>query len=218
MGDEDATAAMLPEAETPSRRKPALLAIGSVVAWSMALGDYIGVGLHAIGLPTVMVSLWASPRFLVWVLAFALGVVGWVLAAASLHTTRTRWWWRVTSDVGCLAALVAVVAGPTMSTMTRFEILRPGLEKVASWDVVAEGKDTSMYVHLPLVLTWTASRGMVTPSDGGVVFIPMWSGWRENAGGYWYSPDHSPEYGDMWGNPCLDPIDLGDGWWACGME
>jgi len=217
MTAEGATAELFPAAMARNTRKPVILAMWSIVAWSMALGDYIGVGLHACGLPTVMVALWASPTIVVWFVAFALGVVGWVLGAESLRAANSRWWWRVAANVGCLAALVAVVAGPTMATTTRFDILRPGLEKVASWDGVAENKGTSMYVHLPLALAWTASRGMVTPSEGGVVFIPMWSGWRENAGGYWYSPDRSPEWADMWGMQCLQPLDLGGGWWACGM-
>jgi hypothetical protein len=105
-----------------------------------------------------------------------------------------------------------------MTTNTRFDILRPGLEAVASWDVVAEDKDMSMYVSLPASLAWTSADGNVSPSPGGVVFIPMWVGWRENAGGYIYSPAWKPQGYDMWGMPCLEPLDLGDGWWACGMR
>jgi hypothetical protein len=197
---------------------PLILATGSVVAWSMALGDYIGVALHACGLPTVIVAFWASPRLLVWVLALVLGLVGWVLAEESLGAANTRWWWRVPANLGCLAALVAVVAGPTMTPTTRFDILRPGLDAVASSSVVADAKDPSGSVSLPLRLAWTSANGKVDPSQDGAVFIPMWVGWRDNAGGYWYSPDSSPEYADMWGLQCLEPIDLGDGWWACGME
>lgn len=207
-----------PQTVAPNKREPVILAAWSVVIWSMALGDYIGVGLHACGLPTATVSLWASPSVLLWLLTFVLGVVGWTLAAASLRATGARWWWTLPANVGCLAALAAVVAGPVMTTTTRFDILRPGLEAVAAWDVVAEDKDVSMYRSLPPSLAWTSVNGNVSPSRGGVVFIPMWAGWRENAGGYWYSPDRSPEYDDMWGNPCLKPVDLGEGWWACGMD
>lgn len=42
-------------------------------------------------------------------------------------------------------------------------------------------------------------------------------GGRFSAGGYWYSPGVSPAGFDMYGMWCKDPVDLGDGWWSCGL-
>jgi len=49
------------------------------------------------------------------------------------------------------------------------------------------------------------------------VFLPQWAGLLDNAGGYWWSPQRSPEGFDMWGMQCHNTVDLGDGWWTCGM-
>lgn len=50
-----------------------------------------------------------------------------------------------------------------------------------------------------------------------VRFFPMWEGTPDDAGGFLYSPEVSPSGADMYGMPCEAPVDLGAGWWMCGM-
>ena len=49
-------------------------------------------------------------------------------------------------------------------------------------------------------------------------FFPQWIGIPDDAGGYIYSPSGSPAQADMYGMICSNPVDLGDGWWTCGLR
>ena len=81
--------------------------------------------------------------------------------------------------------------------------------------------------HLPLYLRWLSADGNVTasclacdesePAAPLPAFFPQWYGSPDDAGGYVYSPDREPEGMDMSGMTCQDPVDLGSGWWMCGM-
>ena len=49
------------------------------------------------------------------------------------------------------------------------------------------------------------------------MFFPQWMGIPDDAGGYIWSPGASPEGVDLYGMLCQAPVNLGDGWWMCGM-
>ena len=54
-------------------------------------------------------------------------------------------------------------------------------------------------------------------SSGDPRFFPQWIGIPDDAGGYIWSPEGSPDGEDMYGMICSGAVDLGDGWWMCGM-
>jgi hypothetical protein len=88
-------------------------------------------------------------------------------------------------------------------------------EQIVTW-VHENGDCRDMYQHLPKQYAAFTAGGL-TSCWRETVFLPQWSGIPDDAGGYWYSRDESPEGWDMWGMLCSDPVDLGDGWWKCGM-
>lgn len=88
-------------------------------------------------------------------------------------------------------------------------------ERIVTW-VHENGDCRDMYVELPRDLAAFTAGGLASCRDA-TVFLPQWSGTPDDAGGYWYSPNESPEGFDMWGMVCRGPEDLGDGWWKCGM-
>ncbi len=89
------------------------------------------------------------------------------------------------------------------------------MAEIVDW-VQANGNCRDMYVELPREYEAFTAGGL-TSCWGETVFLAQWSGIPDDAGGYWYSPRESPEGWDMWGMICRDPVDLGDGWWRCGM-
>jgi len=70
---------------------------------------------------------------------------------------------------------------------------------------------------LPIPLRGLTADGDSTPAEQGI-FFPQWFGVPDDAGGYFWSPDASPKGEDMAGMLCRSPIDLGGGWWMCGMQ
>jgi len=90
------------------------------------------------------------------------------------------------------------------------------LEGVVTW-VEGNADCEDYYVHLPERFAGLSYGGLVSCGDDEV-FIPQWAGIPDDAGGFWYCPSRSPEGNDMWGMICRDPVDLGDGWWECGMR
>lgn len=89
------------------------------------------------------------------------------------------------------------------------------MEQIVSW-VHEYGDCYDYYVELPKEYAPFTAGGLTSCWEE-VVFLPQWSGIPDDAGGFWYSPYRSPEGFDMWGMICRDPVDLGDGWWTCGM-
>lgn len=54
--------------------------------------------------------------------------------------------------------------------------------------------------------------------QGDAVFFPQWLAAGSGGGGFIHLTKGSPEGIDMHGQACTRPVDLGDGWWACGMD
>jgi len=69
---------------------------------------------------------------------------------------------------------------------------------------------------LPLPLRFLSSEGRVSEQEGSR-FFPQWVGIPDDAGGYLFNPARSPRGVDLYGSPCSDPVDLGEGWWMCGL-
>lgn len=69
---------------------------------------------------------------------------------------------------------------------------------------------------LPLPLRFLSVEGRVSDQEGRR-FFPQWIGIPDDAGGYLYDPVQSPSGVDLYGMLCGNPVDLGDGWWMCGM-
>ncbi|WP_109526539.1 MULTISPECIES: hypothetical protein [Nocardia] len=64
------------------------------------------------------------------------------------------------------------------------------------------------------------SRTLYSAPVGGTAsihFFPQWIGIPDGGGGYLYSPENSPAGVDLYGGPCVEPVDLGDGWWMCDL-
>ena len=89
------------------------------------------------------------------------------------------------------------------------------MNEIVEW-VHANGNCNDYYVELPHNFDAFTAGGL-TSCWGDAVFLPQWSGIPDDAGGYWYSPGESPDGWDMWGMLCKNPVDLGEGWWTCGM-
>ena len=70
--------------------------------------------------------------------------------------------------------------------------------------------------QLPPWLRFLSSEGKVS-NLGGSRFFPQWGEIPDDAGGYLYSPFGSPEVTDLYGMDCKNPVDLGGGWWMCGL-
>ena len=77
-------------------------------------------------------------------------------------------------------------------------------------------------------LSWLSASGITTSeraaSDGSsqpaapLIFFPQWYGLIDDAGGFIFSPSGAPEGMNMAGMICDRPVDLGEGWWMCGMR
>jgi len=71
---------------------------------------------------------------------------------------------------------------------------------------------------LPVPLRGLTANGSSSDSSARGTFFPQWFGLPDDAGGYFWSPEASPEGEDMAGLLCQRPVDLGGGWWMCGMQ
>ncbi len=114
-------------------------------------------------------------------------------------------------------ALVFVAVGPSVDACTQFELMNPELDRVAALPIVNNNLDPDCHEDLPFDLAFVSVKGLVSTDGDGTVFVPQWAGIPDDAGGYIYSPQGSPEGMDMWGMGCNDPVRLDGDWWACGM-
>ena len=69
---------------------------------------------------------------------------------------------------------------------------------------------------LPEDLRYLSATERVSIHPDGALFIPLWTGVPDDAGGFWYS-QRTPLGRDMYGSWCEEPTDLGDGWWSCAV-
>jgi hypothetical protein len=126
-------------------------------------------------------------------------------------------WVTILTCVAGLAALIASGGGPGADPRTQFDLMQPELDRVAALPLVSENPHPSYYEDLPRDLAFVSVNGSVSTDGHGLVFVPQWAALVDDTGGYIYSPGWKPQGYDMWGMPCKDPVNLGDGWWACGM-
>jgi hypothetical protein len=70
--------------------------------------------------------------------------------------------------------------------------------------------------ELPPTLQFLTADGRVSEGNGNR-FFAQWFGIPDDAGGYIYNPRQSPKGADLFGSMCIDPVDLGGGWWMCGL-
>lgn len=195
-----------------------MLFAASSFAWILALGDYVALGLHRVGSPAGPFMVLASPMLAIWLAALVSSIVGAILVGVLARRYLKRRLARVAATLLSLVGIAVTFTGPQFTTEDRFEIMKPALQQVASLPMVVNSDSTEFYDRLPPHLAFVAVTGLVSTDGHGTVFIPQWAGWRENAGGYFYAPNGSPELHDMWGNPCFGPVPLGDDWWHCGMD
>lgn len=174
-------------------------------------------------LPCV-VMLWLSA---VWVavlpipyvgtlLGLAFGVLSWVLivTAVILLGLVGRRRWLTLSTTGLTVALAAVLLNwSSVAPEAWFRTHRALFDQAVA---TFEPDDSYYGAELPVALRPLSANGRVR-SDADGLFFPQWLGMPDDAGGYFYAPDSSPEGADMFGFSCRDPIDLGHGWWVCGM-
>jgi hypothetical protein len=95
-----------------------------------------------------------------------------------------------------------------------FEVHRTLYERAVR---TAQTDDSYYGAGLPVALRPLSAKGGVR-ADDGMLFFPQWFGMPDDAGGYFWSPEQSPVGADMFGTTCQDPVDLGEGWWSCGMS
>jgi hypothetical protein len=172
-----------------------------------------------------MAVLWAAAIAVVWVSPwfvgspFGMGVAGiaWLgvagLTAILGGLLGGRWWLAVGGVVVTMLLAVPLYNWSAAAPAAYFEVHRPLYERAAR---TAQTDDSVAFVDLPFALRPLSAMGSVR-DQGGMMFFPQWYGFADNAGGYFYAPERSPEGSDMHGQICVDPRDLGDGWWACGM-
>ncbi|AIY18568.1 hypothetical protein GUY44_22430 [Pimelobacter simplex] len=169
--------------------------------------------------------------------SLALEIIGdlwpWLTLGAWIVLTLTGMWlagWAWRSWRRFVAALVAAVllgglgAWALQPSAPRLGVLRDReawfeAHRADFTAAVARGTRSDAYYgsRLPDDLRYLTIDGRFSVGDGGALFFPQWIAIPDDAGGYWYSPDVRPAGYDMYGMWCEDPVDLGDGWWSCGM-
>ncbi|MGA5543793.1 hypothetical protein ACPCIR_18230 [Mycobacterium sp. NPDC051198] len=142
----------------------------------------------------------------------ALYVLG--LAAVVFAAVKGRRWVVLATVVPVLAVVTVVVnSGWMVAPRAWFAMHRPLFDQALETD---PGK--AYYGNqLPVSLRFLVAEGRVS-NRGGSRFFPQWIGIPDDAGGYLYDPIESPEGADLYGDICRNPVDLGDGWWMCGLR
>ena len=176
------------------------------VTWESA---HAGIG------PLILGTAWFWAGLMLW-------VVTGVLGAAALKWIWGRWWVAVLALLvtGSLAYVTlddsAARRGLTADPQGWFEDHRDEFDEAARRARVSCCGSTYIGNDLPDSLDHLTARGTLT-RESGALFFAQWLGIPDDAGGYWYSPDESPVGNEMFGTSCSQPIDLGQGWWMCGM-
>jgi hypothetical protein len=182
-------------------RDAVLLFLAMVVFWLIALAVVWSGMIFFVGLPLGMV-------------VSAVAWTGLLILVVLLGVLSHRRWVLV-AGVGVTLVLVAATYNwAAVAPRAWFEVHRPLYEHAAR----ATDLDDSYYgASLPFLLRPLTAMGSASRQDD-MVFFPLWTGIPDDAGGYIYVPDGgSPAGFDMYGDVCTDPVDLGDGWWMCGM-
>lgn len=189
------------------------------------LGIASGLGMWAIAM------LYSFLRPNLWILDLILIPVMWILAIAGLallavglvRLLAARGEHRVglpgTAALIVVGLVVVLVTGAIgawwrFAPHAWFAAHRPLYEQALNTDP----GDDYYGARLPFHLSFLSATGKVSGDRDGARFFPQWIGIPDDAGGYWYSPNDSPEGNDMYGMICEGPHDLGDGWWSCGLS
>ena len=130
-------------------------------------------------------------------------------------------WGLVILAVAWIAIVVIARDDDEQTAQQFFDQHRTDLDRVAELIadgtlVIPAGDDGYYGPQLPDDLRYLSVTGRVSIYSDGSFFIPRWTGIPDDAGGYWHSKK-APNGRDMYGLGCTDPIELGSGWWACGM-
>lgn len=142
--------------------------------------------------------------------AFYVGGFG----AVVVGLVRRRLWLAAAIGVPLLLAVMIVVNPVWMvAPRTWFAMHRPLFERALETDP----GPLDFGNQLPWKLRFLTVDGRVSSLTGSR-FFPQWIGIPDDAGGYLYNPKESPEGVYMYGLVCTNPVDLGDGWWMCGLR
>ena len=131
-----------------------------------------------------------------------------MLAIVAIGLLATGAWW-VTGAV--------VNSGPTRRPAPDFfgdnkDDLERVLALVQNGELIADGYYGPT---LPQDLQHLSVTDRVSIYNDGSFFVPRWTGIPDDAGGIWWS-QMSPEFRDMYGMACIEPVDLNGDWWLCG--
>jgi hypothetical protein len=173
---------------------------GVAVLWAAAFG------LTLLPLP------WVGAR-----VGLALALVSWsciLLVVVLLGRLSRRRWVTVTSTALTVVLAAVLLNWSSVASAAWFETRRALFDHAAR---TVETDDSYYGVELPVLLRPLSASGRVRRDESGL-FFPQWLGIPDDAGGYFYAPGRAPEGAEMYGTLCLDPSDLGGGWWVCGME
>jgi len=133
----------------------------------------------------------------------------WILDLAIIPFTAVVY---VFAFVMSILAVVASRRLVVLLTVAWFTVHRPLFDLALETD-----PGTDYYGNeLPAPLRFLTADGRVS-NDNGNIFFAQWLGIPDDAGGYIYNPGQSPEGADLYGLFCQDPVDLGGGWWMCGL-
>ncbi|MCV7314640.1 hypothetical protein H7J77_03645 [Mycolicibacillus parakoreensis] len=135
------------------------------------------------------------------------------LLVAVAVAARRRTWRRVVIAAAMVIASVVVNPGWMVAPRACFLLHRPLFTRALHVDPGQDYYGRQLPTHLRMLTV----EGKVVQRDG-TRFFPQWIGIPDDAGGYLYSPQRSPRGVDLFGMICTHPVDLGDGWWMCGLR
>lgn len=153
--------------------------------------------------------------------------IGMVVAAvgfsiAALLTTGRNW---VTASLCVLVVAAAVVTPKPMnrwSGQTFYAAHAAELAEVVRFvesPAFTQSPDAAAYygVALPPELAYLSATGRVSGSARDGVFLPLWTGIPDDAGGLIWAPHGSPAGYNLYGMICRQPVPLDGDWWSGGV-
>lgn len=186
-------------------------------AWVFAFSSFLALMLFEHGVLSERMRELALAGGVLRVWQSLTAVLGIGLLAYTAALGRYRHVLTVLAVVAGIIGLAAVATGPEAGVRTRFDLMRPDLERAAQLPFVAEGSQPQYYADLPTDLAFLSTNGLVSTNGRGALFVPQWAGIPDDAGGYIFSPAGNPTGWEMWGMTCTYPVRLDGDWWACGM-
>lgn len=209
---------------SPTRRVvTGVLTGAAALAW-LALAAPLWIPPFAAQLPPAVASVLVRPSYdLVEDLALAGGLM---LAAAGCTVAALVAGRPARTGLWCLLAIVLVVLFPKplnrWSGPTFYAAHAAELDEVVEFirsPAFTQSPDADHYygVALPARLAYLSATGRVSGSLREGVFLPMWTGIPDDAGGLIWSPAGSPVGYDLYGDRCDAPVRVQQSWWSCGV-